>query len=110
MYYAVSGVYGVIAGFLITAMTIVVVSDSGPASTLKNAIPLSTSFKFIYSIVTLLILSLSLALLGPFSSNYWTHGFVIGSVLISLIELIIIVLFILSEVPAFKNNGYAPYK
>lgn len=98
MYYAISGVYGVVAGFLITAMTIVVVSDSDSALSIKHSAPESIPFKFVYGIITLILLSLMVALLGPFSSNSWTKGFIFGSILIALTELLIVVLFVLGEI------------
>ena len=95
MYYSICAVYGVIAGFLITAMTIVVISDSVSAVSMRKRAQDSVPYKIIFAIVTLLFFALLIAFLGPFSARIWTQGVVIGSTIVVVIEFAIVVLLVL---------------
>src|SRR5699024_8587856 len=52
MYYSICAAYGVIAGFLITAMMIVVISDSVSAVSMRKRAQDSVPYKIIFAIVT----------------------------------------------------------
>lgn len=86
MFYAIAGVLGVLAGFIITALTIVATSDSDSVRRMKVSAPSSLPKKLLYAVLTLLFLALLTALLGPFSTSPIAISLLIGSILISGIE------------------------
>lgn len=86
MFYSVAGVFGVLAGFIITALTIVASSDSDNAQRMRKNAPSSLPKKLLYAVLTLLILSLSIALAGPIAANVAPIALLGAAVVIALIE------------------------
>ncbi|WP_211438936.1 hypothetical protein [Corynebacterium glutamicum] len=112
MFYAVAGVLGVLAGFIITALTIVASSDSESVRRMKRTAPSSLPKKLLYSVLTLLFLSLSIALSGPIAVKAVPLALLGAAVLIATIEVLSVAVLVYIAISPRKERkdqaGFIP--
>lgn len=89
MYYAVSAVYGVVAGFIITAITIVASRDSEYVRAMLQGAHTSVPVKLLWAVITLFTFSLVLATLGPISNEIVPLSLFVGSTCVVALELLL---------------------
>lgn len=90
MFYSIAGIMGVLAGFVITALTIFATADSAPVRKMKGNAPSSLPAKLLYSVLTLLFTAFSIALAGPFCAGVVPYGILTGGITVALIEIFLV--------------------
>jgi hypothetical protein len=94
MFYAMSAVYGVLAGFVITSLTIISASDSESAKEMRASARNSIPIKLLWAVFTLLVFSVILALVGPVAHYECSLCFLMATIVISIIEFVVIIVLI----------------
>ena len=94
MFYAMSAVYGVLAGFVITSLTIISASDSESAKEMRVSAKNSVPIKLLWAVFTLLVFAVILALIGPVAFYERSLCFLMATIVISIIEFVVIIVLI----------------
>ena len=93
MFYAMSAVYGVLAGFVITSLTIISASDSESAKEMRVSAKNSVPIKLLWAVFSLLF-AVILALIGPVAFYERSLCFLMATIVISIIEFVVIIVLI----------------
>jgi hypothetical protein len=105
MFYAVSAVYGVIAGFTITALTIIAATDSESVKSLRANAQFSIPVKLLWAVLTLITYSLINALIGPMSNKEIAITLLVVSVITVLFELLATSFLVLLSTTPWGRHG-----
>src|SRR5699024_754320 len=87
MFYAISSVLGIIAGFLVASLSVVGLGSTQAADRMRRLGRRSLPLKLLYAVICLLRAALALAFVGPFAVLAWAFGLLTGAVLVALVEL-----------------------
>lgn len=88
MFYSVAGVLGVLAGFLVAALTILGTTSSSSVEAMKKRAATSMPLKLLYSIASLLLASITISLVGPYADRIFSFGILGGGLLIAASEMV----------------------
>lgn len=87
MFYAISSVLGIIAGFLVASLSVVGLGSTQAADRMRRLGRRSLPLKLLYAVICLFLTALAIAFVGPFADRAWAFGLLTGAVLVALIEL-----------------------
>ncbi|MDU0478378.1 hypothetical protein QVA66_03880 [Staphylococcus chromogenes] len=105
MFTGVASVLGVLAGFIVTSLTIVMAAQGSALEEMKQAAPRSLPIKLLYSTMTLFLISLITAILSPWSTKTTALALVAGMILLSIVEVSIVAFVVYrSMVPITKRS------
>lgn len=110
MFYSISGVLGVLAGFLVAALTILGTVNLPSAEMMRRRAATSMPLKLLYSIATLLVASIAVSLSGPYADHFLSFTALFGGLAVAGLEMIAVsFLVFMALVPQGSSSSKVPY-
>lgn len=110
MFYSVAGVLGVLAGFLVAALTILGTANSPSTASMRQRAATSMPLKLLYSIATLLVASIAISLAGPYADRIFSFAILCGGLLVAAGEMVAVSLLVfMALVPSGSRGAKTAY-